>query len=666
MAPRRKGRKGPLQYALEECDRGQLTTIISSKGDFDDKAGMEVMHCIRRQKEVFKNNISALQGAISLGHYNICKHLVEEGAILKSVSRIPHPLCLALQKGHYEIANLLIQAGADVNLAFDDIYPMAFALDESNCPVQIVKEIIAAGFPKNGVVDRTCRRTTLHSAVRLNHYHIVQYLFTLDIDPNVKDKRGLTAMHYAVQKNYPPMVELLAKNGVKLDCECQEHFTPMFYCIAIGNYEMVKLLISLGADIHYVNGSKKCSMMPLHFAANFCQFKIAQLLLEKGADVNRVVPSTGEIALHAAARADSQNKQPSKIALDCIVELLIKYGSKLDTRHKYGLSPLQVAIKAKNISIAKILIMNGSELNNGIEQDDARCYTTFHIAAKCFDKELVKLCFDYGADANAKDEEGLYPCHLALLTAMLDIITHSADCTQSLAYCQNQSEQLAIFKLFWRHNFPFDLTLRMKWLENENPPFPTKISTLIERQKMLFSGLKTQQVRLVQKAISQGAEVRCCSTEIPHPLHYITAKGNEIIMKILLSRGLQPNVLDKHGETALHVAAREGFVNCCQLLLEYGAVYNHRSPKCPKTPLDFAKENGHTEVVTLLSTVEKYFKHLKKKKFRKLETNMKIFCAVMNCCGNDGMSLMGRAVSLGLKDFAERLMKLRLQMAPSS
>uniref|UniRef100_A0A1B6LJ29 Uncharacterized protein n=1 Tax=Graphocephala atropunctata TaxID=36148 RepID=A0A1B6LJ29_9HEMI len=664
MAPRRRGKKGTLHYALELCDRGQLTTIISSKGDLDGKAGMEVMNCIRRQRELSKDNISPLQGAITLGHYNICKHLVEEGVVLKSVSRIPHPLCLALQKGHYEIASLLIQAGADVNLAFEDMLPMSFALDNPNCTLKIVKEIIDAGFPTNGIVDRTSQRTILHSAVRMNNLKIVDYLFSLNIDPNVQDKRGLYPLHYAVQKNYPVMVQFLAAKGAKLDCECLEHFTPMFYAIAIGNCDMVKILIAYGADLHYVNGSKRCSMMPLHFAANFCQFKVAQVLLESGARVNGVVSTTGEIPLHAAARADHQNKQQNKIALDCIVELLIKHGSKVDVRHKYGLTPLQVAIKAKNISVAKILIINGSELNNGIEKREARCYTTFHIAAKCFDRELVKLCFDYGADANARDEEGLYPCHLALLTAMLDIIAHSADCAQSLSNCQSQNDQLAIFKLFWRHHFPFDLTLRMKWLENETPPFPTKIASQVQRQKQLFSGLKSQQVKVVQKAIQQGAEVRCCSTEIPYPLHFIASKGNEPIMKMLLSRNPQVNGLDKRGESALHVAAKAGFVNCCRLLLEAGAVYNHRNSNCPKTPLELAKDNGHTEVVMLLSTVGKYFRELKKRNFKKLKPDMKIFFAVMNCCSNDGMNLLGRAVHLGLKEFAERLMKLRLQMVP--
>ena len=70
----------------------------------------------------------------------------------------------------------------------------------------------------------------------------------------------------------------------------------------------------------------------------------------------------------------------------------------------------------------------------------------------------------------------------------------------------------------------------------------------------------------------------------------------------LLRKPLSPNMTIEHSETALHVAAHTGSVECLALLLEAGAdkdaVAYVAFSFC--TALDFAAKNGHLEVVRLL------------------------------------------------------------------
>lgn len=590
---------------------------------------------------------------------SICPDIDE--AALPS-TKLPHPLCLALNKGHLEIADLLIKAGSNVRLPFGDFWPMFFALDNKDCQVEIVKLVIDAGFPKDAFINRITQETSLHLAVKKNHICVVKYLLSISADINVVDFQGLSPLHVAVKKGNSAMIDFLIRHGeANLNCESKDGFTPMFFAIASGNCEIVELLISLGADIHYVNSNN--SMMPLHFGALMGQLKVTQLLLKKGAEVNKQNPNTGEIALHAAARANSFIDERSKISLSCITEILIKLGSNSKLRQKDGLTPLQVAVKSKNPIVTKLLIMNGSELNDPIVHngDKGLTTTTFHIISKIFPKEIIELAIEYGADVLKTNEDGLYPCHFVLMASLMHVISHKGVCTKDKSQCN--FDDLSIYKLFWKHGFPFDLTLKMKWVNSCEPPFSPSILALVQKQKLLFSGIKYQKVRLVEKALSQGAEVHCCSTGIPFPLHYIASKGNDIILKSFLSRGVKVNTLDKRGNSPLHLAARAGSTICCQMLMEYGAVYNYTSSDCPKTPLEVAKEKGHCEVVALLESVDNIFKGLTRNNFNQLiKPDMGILLAVMNCCDLNGLTLIGKALKYGLNEKAAYLLNLRFKL----
>ncbi|XP_046685642.1 ankyrin repeat domain-containing protein 42-like [Homalodisca vitripennis] len=408
----------------------------------------------------------------------------------------------------------------------------------------------------------------------------------------------------------PAYVKLLVKNGADPNRECNEHLTPTALAIIEDNSEMLTLLISLGADPDRIVELDGEQVTLLQLAVSLYNFKIVRLLLENGADPDKSAPATGETALHVAARARPLERR-KLIALQSTLYTLIARGASLETTRNDGFTPLQVAILYRRYDEARILIIGGSRLNSTIERGEFRGRTSFHLAASSLDVDLIDLCLKYGADVNVCDRhDGINLPASTLMAAIYDFKDKGVD---------NSEVVVEILKMF---------------------------------------------TRCIEKIVAAGAELRCCSLGTPFPLNYIASKGDARIMIILLSGGVQTNRLDESGETALHKAASMGYVDCCRLLLEYGAIYNYKSRhKCHRTPAQLAKFVGHTGVTSLLSTIDRYSKRLQIGKFKQPNPDDELFTAVMNCRSSGGTTLLGSAVHLALKREAEILMGLRLGMS---
>lgn len=88
-------------------------------------------------------------------------------------------------------------------------------------------------------------------------------------------------------------------------------------------------------------------------------------------------------------------------------------------------------------------------------------------------------------------------------------------------------------------------------------------------------------------------------------LMYASANGNLEIVKLLLDNGVAVNDVDSTGMTALMLAAEAGHLQIVILLLNNGAnIYNKTTVVgegvVPRNALEFAIENGHTDVANVL------------------------------------------------------------------
>lgn len=152
-------------------------------------------------------------------------------------------------------------------------------------------------------------------------------------DANAKDQWGITALHYAVAKRHVTTAQLLLEEGANVDALAggDWEISPLRLAVVRNDAEMVALLVSHGASQNANDG-----FTPLHYAARIGHTRIAELLLNRGANVNACTLNPGFTPLHLAAANGHA----------AMVELLLRRGAEVNWRTQtYVLKPTSLGEK---------------------------------------------------------------------------------------------------------------------------------------------------------------------------------------------------------------------------------------------------------------------------------------------------------------------------------
>lgn len=159
-------------------------------------------------------------------------------------------------------------------------------------------------------------------------------------------------------------------------------FTPLHYACFTGDFELVKKLISLGADKEAaVDGCDNCylGVRPIHIAVRRGKKKIIRLLLKEGVDIKTLDGHARGLMLIAAMK-----KEP-----EIIISLLRAIARQDDVIGTMGRGALQIAASRGNLGVVKGLLEAG--ICEG--KDEA-----MRIAARKGYSGIVKLFLEVGTD----------------------------------------------------------------------------------------------------------------------------------------------------------------------------------------------------------------------------------------------------------------------------
>lgn len=204
----------------------------------------------------------------------------------------------------------------------------------------------------------------------------------LKADPRLlvaRDPMGNTALIIAVNSGHEALADLLFDAGVDpglheaaaigdgarvraaldrapghLDTYSPEGFTPLALAAHFGHLEVMRLLIDRGADVNRV-AIHRLAVTPLHAALFGRQLEAALLLVEYGADVTLArggagMTRAGWTPLHYAAG----------MGFSALVQPLLERGADPSHRDEEGKTPLDVAIDANHSGIAAMLRSRGA------------------------------------------------------------------------------------------------------------------------------------------------------------------------------------------------------------------------------------------------------------------------------------------------------------------
>jgi ankyrin repeat protein len=274
--------------------------------------------------------MTALMCAACQGNVENVKLLQRAGARVNTQDRDGRTaIWWAANRGHAEILQLLVEDGADPDLTGETEGPPLWGAAYLG-KTEAVKVLVQKGAD---LEVRFNGSTPLHAAAKRNNTRIVTVLVEAGADIDALDDDGNGALHYAALKGNVGMLRLLKAGVSSLDTPDGFGETALHLAVTSGSAPVVEEVLSW--DVIDINAGTTLRATALHYAAAGGAVKLAELLIDAGADVNavmEVLPGVEYTVLHAAAFQDEPE----------VVELLMRAGAEVDPS---GLLLIEAALR---------------------------------------------------------------------------------------------------------------------------------------------------------------------------------------------------------------------------------------------------------------------------------------------------------------------------------
>ena len=550
-----------------DTDNGESTTIDNNVNDEDDAYRIQ-----------FEN--APMVAACEGGYIDIVECLVENGYnIDHSDSDLPTPLFSACKYGNKDVVDFLLKRNCKVN-AIDNNHQIALHAACKNGNIDIVNSLLKCNSNINlcdiyGHIplffDTTSHRTPIYYACLNGHTDIVQILLDNNCDIHHD------AIHGACEGGYKDIVEILIKHNVDINQRGGKlGKTPIYYACHNGHTDIVQILLDNKCDIHDA----------MHGACGGGYKDIVEILIKHNVDINfSFLPDLCLVgcSYYTPIVFACDNGHPD------IVKLLLD--NNCDVLDKDGFSNiLHYACRGGFVDIVDLLLI----YNCNINQCCPRTNQSPLIVACAENKEaVVKLLLSYEAcDVNIIDNDNCNALHYACREGQSDVV-----------------------ELLLKHHCNVNLNDSFK----KTPLFIACeeghvdiVKILINQDNCLIDVLDVEGNGLLHAPCGQSyvnpiqrlnnlckTAHQFYSANYDRHMFYSTKNDHAEIIRILLGKNCDVNVLNKKGQSVLYAACVYGQTEIVDILLSSNSNVN-QCDEAKKTPLFIACENGYIDIVRLL------------------------------------------------------------------
>jgi len=317
-----------------------------------------------------------LMTCAATGSADAMKLLLDHGATVNTAEneRGQTALMWAAAGSHTEAVRVLMEHGADLQARSKGGFTALLFAAQQGC-VECARLLLAAGANVNEATEET--GSALVVAAASGREALAKFLLEQGADPNAADIYGITALHYAVQKgisdisgfeyrpshqappNMPELVKALLERGANPNARIARVFprysrspfpptitmvgaTPLLLAAASADFEMMKALLSSGADVKLATIENTSVLMAASGVGQVQDrtddeakraLQAVALAAKLGNDVNQA-NDAGHTALHGAALTGG----------DAIIQFLADQGANVNAVTKYRIRPRRLPV----------------------------------------------------------------------------------------------------------------------------------------------------------------------------------------------------------------------------------------------------------------------------------------------------------------------------------
>jgi len=366
---------------------------------------------VAEAKQVNPKASEALLKAVKKGDIEAAKQAITDGADVNGEGEYGMtpiegtPLHLAVSQDRHEIIELIIAKGSNVN-----VEDFIFTLTPLDWAVKLEKTETIKLLQKHG--GKSAAQDSIHIAAQLGNFAAVKKHLDNGTDINARAGLNETPLDYTREIKVATNANLgivgLPEDTVEIKAAKKEiadflrkrggKHSSIFEASKSGDLEGVKEFLAVGVDPDEKTGFT-FGQTPLYVASTK---EVAELLIDKGADVNAESNLSGTVLDYTISRKRSD-----------IADLLRKHGGKTRAWLKAG-DAIYTAARAGHIEAVKQHLAKGIDVN----QKQGNGETSLHEAARYGHKETAELLIKEGADVNPRiligSQQGMTPLDLAI------------------------------------------------------------------------------------------------------------------------------------------------------------------------------------------------------------------------------------------------------------